>query len=167
MRIDEIGEQACSVAKSLAQIGDAWSILIVREAMYGRTHFSDFVRHTGAQKTVVSARLKTLVDARILKRVPYSESPPRYEYRLTLKGRDLAPALLALVEWGDRWIEPENGTRLEFRHECGERVGTRVLCPSCGEMDHDDVIVAHAGPGYPDGLAVPAPGTRNRRGEAD
>ena len=99
VRIDEIDRQPCSMAKAMAEIGDAWSLLILREAFYGRRRFSDFVANTGAQKTVVSARLKALVDVGILERVEYSEHPTRHHYVLTEKGRALAPVEQAIGSW--------------------------------------------------------------------
>ncbi len=133
MRIDEIGRQPCPVAGAMAQIGDAWSWLILREALYGRRRFSDFVRHTGAQRTVVSARLKKLVGAGILRRVEYSQHPTRHHYLLTDKGRALAPVMLALAEWGSRWpADSDRGARsMEFTHSCGHPVDATVVCGVC------------------------------------
>ena len=93
------------MAQAMAQIGDSWSLLILREAFQGRDRFSDFVTGTGAQKSVVSARLKHLVDSGILERTPYSEHPVRHRYVLTEKGRELGPVLLVLADWGSKWSD--------------------------------------------------------------
>ena len=133
MRIDEIDRQPCPVAKAMAQIGDAWSMLILREAFYGRRRFSDFVAHTGAQRTVVSARLKTLVEVGILERVEYSEHPTRHHYLLTDKGRDLAPVLFTLAAWGDKWLSDVNGRLVELTHTCGRHAEAVMTCVHCAE----------------------------------
>lgn len=149
MRIDEIGRQHCSIAKAMAEIGDAWSLLIVREAFYGRARFSEFVHHTGAQKTVISARLKHLVEVGILHREVYSEHPTRHHYVLTEKGRALAPVLLTLVEWGDTWLDTENGRRVNLTHTCGEHVSATVVCGACGDPVGRGELVPSPGPAYP------------------
>lgn len=131
---NEIGQQDCPVAQGMAQIGDAWSILIIREAFYGRDRFSDFVRHTGAQKTVVSARLKHLVETGILERVVADELPLRHRYVLTPKGRDLRDTILVLGEWGRRWADDDATFAVDLDHEpCGERLEAVLHCGSCGD----------------------------------
>ena len=131
---NEIGQQDCPVAQAMASIGDAWSVLIIREAFYGRDRFSEFVRHTGAQKTVVSARLKHLVDAGILEREVQEELPLRHRYVLTPKGRGLRDMLLVLGEWGRQWSDSDAPYAVELDHEpCGHRLEPVVHCASCGE----------------------------------
>ena len=158
MRLDEIDRQPCSIAKAMAQLGDAWSVLILREAFYGRSRFSDFVHHTGAQKTVVSARLKSLVEVGLLERVAYSEHPVRHEYRLTEKGRDLLPVLLTLIDWGDKWLDTENGRRVTLTHTCGHHVHPTVFCGSCGKPVGRGELTPTPGPGYPTDHDDPFPG---------
>lgn len=109
MRLNEIGDQACPMARGLADLGDAWSLLILREAFRGRRRFSDFVQGTGAQKTVVSARLKQLVGSGVMRREQYCEHPVRYHYTLTEKGRELGPVIASLSEWGARWAGASEG----------------------------------------------------------
>ena len=157
MRIDEIDKQPCSVARTLAAVGDAWSILIVREALYGVTRFSDFVERTGAQRTVVSARLKGLVGEGILERVAYSDHPSRFNYVLTEKGRDLAPALFALAAWGDRWLATEEGRPIDLVHTCGHHADATVVCGHCDARLDANEITATAGPGYPRQFPLLAP----------
>ena len=152
MRMDEIGRQPCSVARALAELGDAWSVLIVREAFYGRQRFSDFVKYTGAQKTVVSARLKALVEVGILQRFEYSEHPVRHGYALTDKGRALAPVYFALANWGDNWLDGGNGAPIEFMHSCGHHVGARQVCAHCGDDVEPRDVVPRVGPGFPGNL---------------
>ena len=84
-------------------VGDRWSLLILRDAFRGVRRFADLRDDLGIARNILADRLDKLVDAGILDRVPYQERPVRHEYRLTAKGRDLSPALVALMRWGDRW----------------------------------------------------------------
>lgn len=130
----EIGQQDCPVAQAMASIGDAWSMLIIREAFYGRDRFSDFVRHTGAQKTVVSARLKHLVEAGILEREVGEDLPLRHRYLLTTKGRGLRDVILVLGEWGRHWADDDATFAVDLDHEpCGDRLAPVLHCGSCGD----------------------------------
>ena len=110
----------CSVAQCLEVVGEWWSMLIVRDAFLGVRRFDDFQTRLGISRNILNVRLTSLVDAGVLERVPYQERPPRHEYRLTDKGRELWPVLTAMREWGDRWAAPD-GAPLEVVHEaCGE-----------------------------------------------
>ena len=160
MRLDEIDHQPCSMARALAEIGDAWSLLVLREAFYGRSRFTDFVRRTGAQKTVISDRLKRLVDNGLLERVEYQQHPTRHEYRLSDKGRALLPVLLALVKWGDDWVSGSAGPPVTFTHtDCEQSVEPTLVCGSCGGPIDQGNVTPSPGPGYPkdlpDVLAAP------------
>ena len=93
---------ACSVARFLNLFGDAWTWLVVREAFYGATRFTEFQRNTGIARNLLSERLRKLVDAGILDREDVGERGTRYAYRLTEKGRALLPVLVAMVQWSNR-----------------------------------------------------------------
>src|SRR5918998_127305 len=101
LRRDYAG-QNCSIAGTLELVGERWTLLIVRDAFLGIRRFDDFQRNLGIARNVLQSRLERLVEEGILKREPYQERPPRYEYRLTRKGVDLWPVLVALMGWGDR-----------------------------------------------------------------
>ena len=121
----------CSVAGTLAVVGEKWSLLVLREAFLGVRRFADFQRTLGAPKAVLSDRLATLVDEGILSRVPYQAEGERqrHEYRLTPKGRDLYPTLVALMQWGDRYLADGGVAPLELRHgECGAPVTLELVC---------------------------------------
>ena len=134
VKLNEIGEQSCPMAQAMAQIGDNWSLLILREAFYGRQRFSDFVERTGAQKSVVSARLKHLVDAGIMERTPYSEYPVRHNYVLTEKGSDLRTVILFLSEWGKKWADDGRQAGITYHHDpCDSTLRPVVHCAECGE----------------------------------
>ena len=101
--------QLCSIANSLEVIGERWSLLIVRDVLNGNRRFGEIQASLGVARNVLSARLQRLVDEDILERRRYQESPPRYEYFLTEKGLDLWPALIALLNWGDRYSPSPGG----------------------------------------------------------
>lgn len=125
----------CSVAKALEVIGERWSLLIVRAVMHGNRRFGEIQESLGIARNVLSARLQRLVDEEILERRAYQESPPRYEYFLTEKGLDLWPALIALLNWGDRYSpSPDGPRRLIVHKECGGTVSERGICESCGKL---------------------------------
>ena len=123
----------CSVAQCLEVIGEWWSMLIVRDAFLGVTRFDVFQRRLGISRNILQERLATLVDAGVLVRVPYSEHPPRHDYRLTDKGRDLWPVLTAMRQWGDRHAAPD-GPPLQVVHtSCGAVSEALLVCASCAE----------------------------------
>lgn len=121
----------CSVARTLEVVGERWSLLVLREAFYGVRRFTDFQRNLGAPRNVLTTRLQTLVDAGVLRRVPYREegSRERHEYRLTAAGRDLLPAVVALMQWGDEHLAGETGAPVVVRHRaCGNPVSAVLTC---------------------------------------
>lgn len=123
-----------SVQRALAQAGDAWTMLILREAFFGARRFDAFQSALTAAPTVLTDRLKKLVANGVLTRVPYQERPLRHEYRLTDKGRDLYPAIVAIMGWGDRWLADEGGPPLTLVHKaCGQDSHPRLVCDVCGE----------------------------------
>src|SRR3954451_5072343 len=100
-------DQVCSIARALEVVGERWSLLIIRNALFaGSTRYSDFQRSLGIATNILKSRLDGFVDAGIMRRHRYSEQPELYEYLLTEKGRDPPPAPIALPEWGDRWPAP-------------------------------------------------------------
>lgn len=148
MRRDRIAEQHCSIARSAAVIGDPWSLLIIREAFLGHRRFADFVEFTGAQPSVVSDRLKRLVDAGVLERIEYQQHPPRQEYRLTAMGRDLQPVLITMARWGDTHLDRGRGAPLVNVHtECGHPVDPTLACGHCSEPITIDNVRSRPGPG--------------------
>lgn len=121
------GSQTCSIARTLEVIGERWSPLIVRDALFGRaTRYRDFQRSLGIATNVLTARLDGLVEAGILRRHRYSGQPGPYAYVLTEKGRALAPVLVALGAWGDRWATDQDLHPLRVR--CCDRAAHGV-CP--------------------------------------
>jgi DNA-binding HxlR family transcriptional regulator len=121
----------CSIARTLEVVGEKWTLLVLREAFYGVRRFADLHRALGCARNILSARLRILVEEGILSRHPYREpgSRVRHEYRLTEKGLELFPALVALMQWGDRYAADAAGAPVELRHRgCGEQVGVELRC---------------------------------------
>jgi DNA-binding HxlR family transcriptional regulator len=138
----------CSVAKALEVIGERWSLLIVRAVMHGDRRFGEMQGSLGIARNVLSARLERLIEEDILERRAYQESPPRYEYFLTEKGLDLWPALIALLNWGERYSPGPDGVRRLIVHkECGGEVSERGICESCGKVLHARDAKEVPGPG--------------------
>jgi DNA-binding HxlR family transcriptional regulator len=119
----------CPIARTLDLVGEWWTLLLIRDALLGARRFEDF-KKTGIADNILTARLKRLVEAGIFERRPYQSRPDRYEYALTEKGRELAPAVFALRAWGRRWTK---GVDLsEIRHaDCGGDVVLGFHCAKC------------------------------------
>ncbi len=142
--------QVCSIARSLEVIGERWSLLIVRDAVFGgATRYSDFQRNLGIATNILKARLDGFVEAGIMRRHRYSEQPPLYEYLLTDKGRALAPALVALTEWGDSWATDGEPPILYTHAVCGAGITQQTVCAHCGQVTDPTEIQANLGPGMP------------------
>ncbi len=128
----------CSVAGTLAVVGEKWSLLVLREAFLGVRRFADFHRILGAPRAVLTDRLARLVAEGILRRVPYQDDGERqrHEYRLTRKGVDLYPTLVALMEWGDRYLAEDGDVPMELRHrDCGAPVHLTLTCEAGHTLD--------------------------------
>ena len=140
----------CSVAQCLEVVGEWWSLLIVRDAFLGVRRFDDFQARLGISRNILNQRLTKLVDEGILERVPYQDNPPRSEYRLTQKGRDLWHVLTAMRQWGDRWAAPL-GPPLKMHHAaCGHVVKAVAVCSHCGEPLDLRSVTVEPGPGSVD-----------------
>jgi DNA-binding HxlR family transcriptional regulator len=137
----------CTIAKTLDVVGTRSAFLLLREAFYGTTRFDEFARRVGISEPVAAARLRELVDVGLLERRPYQEpgQRTRLEYRLTEKGVDLFPALVALMQWGDRWLEPA-GVEMQHR-ECGSAIHAELRCGNGHPVAVDDIdLVARPRP---------------------
>lgn len=149
MKWEEIGDQPCSVARTLSVLGDRWTMLILRNAFMGVRRFDDFQRSLGLTRHVLSERLKRLVEHEILVKVPYVQRQERFEYQLTEKGLDLYPIILAMVQWADKWMDLGMGKPLEFTHKsCGKKINPKVVCSECNDPIHVQDVRVVAGPGY-------------------
>jgi DNA-binding HxlR family transcriptional regulator len=142
--------QVCSIARSLEVVGERWSLLILRNALFaGSTRYGEFRRSLGIATNILQDRLDGLVDAGIFERRALPNQSELHEYILKNKGRDFAPALIALTEWGDRWAAPD-GPPILYRHAtCGSSVRVDVRCDACGSVEDLAAIEALPGPGMP------------------
>ena len=141
------GGDVCSIAATLDVIGDRWSLLILRDIFRGGHRFSEIQADLGIAKNLLSERLSRLVDHGLLERVPYQERPVRYDYRLTQKGADLSPALIALMGWGDRWYADGGAPTVLVHDRCGEPLELAVRCPCCHDTVSPGHIRSRPGPG--------------------
>jgi DNA-binding HxlR family transcriptional regulator len=136
--------RVCSVADALSIVGDRYALLVAREIRYGHTRFQDIATSTGAPRDVLTARLRKLEQAGVIERRQYSEHPPRHEYLLTNAGRDLQPILVALKEWGDRYVNP-GAEPIIFQHTCGSDFHPVTVCAACKEPLRDGELTVTGG----------------------
>jgi DNA-binding HxlR family transcriptional regulator len=142
--------EVCSAARALEVVGERWSLLIVRNALFaGMTRYNDFRKRLGIATNILSTRLDSLVDAGVMERRSYSQNPELHEYLLTDKGRDLVPVLLTLTEWGDRWAAPDGPPILYTHSVCGGGVTQQTTCARCGQLHDPAEVEARPGPGMP------------------
>lgn len=148
MRWEDLSEEPCSLARTLAVIGDRWTLLVLREAFLKVRRFDDFQENLGIARQVLTERLVHLVEEGVLGKALYQDNPPRYEYRLTEKGLGLYPAILALVHWGDAHYAGRKGPPLLHRHKaCGHDFRSVMTCSVCGEAVDPRAVETHPGPG--------------------
>jgi DNA-binding HxlR family transcriptional regulator len=141
----------CSIARTLEVVGEWWSLLIVRDAFLGVTRFDDWQRRLGIARNVLAARLDRLVEQGIFDRRRYQDRPPRYDYVLTAKGRDLGPVLDALRMWGNTHAAPPGGpTTLLVHDDCGRETEPIRVCSQCGERLRVGHVHIEPGPGSDD-----------------
>jgi DNA-binding HxlR family transcriptional regulator len=136
----------CSIGRAMEILGERWTFLILRESFYGVRRFSDMQRNLGIARNILSGRLQSLVRAGILERRRYQEEPERFEYRLTEAGRDLYPAIITIMRWGDKHLV-DDGPPVVLRHTCGAEAEPVLVCGHChAPMDPRDVT-PEPGPG--------------------
>ncbi|MEV7719482.1 winged helix-turn-helix transcriptional regulator [Streptomyces sp. NPDC088184] len=136
-----LADADCAIAQALDVVGDWWTLLIVRDTARGVHRFDALQEELGVSRKVLTERLRLLVDAGVLSREPYQDRPPRYEYRLTRRGRALLPVLIALQDWGDTWVLGDGETMATAAESSKEAarvhalVGTRL--PDLRLIDHE------------------------------
>lgn len=147
----DFASMACPIARSMAVLGERWTILLLREAYYGSTRFDDFQRNLGIAPNILSARLKTLVEHGVFEKV--ADEGARHCYRLTQRGRDFFPAFVALKAWADRWMTDASGPLTVLRDAAtgDEIVAPRLARPDGSPITVEDLQVT-AGPGASDRL---------------
>jgi DNA-binding HxlR family transcriptional regulator len=144
-----------SVGRTLALVGERWTLLILREAFFGVRRYGELARNLGIPRPTLSLRLRTLVDAGLLDRVPYGAE--RYEYRLTEAGLALYPAIVALMRWGDAHLAGPEGPPIALRHNvCRELADPYLACRSCGDEIDAHCVTPERGAGFAENSGDPA-----------
>ena len=143
----------CSAARTLELVGERWSLLILRDAVYKcTTRFADFQRDLGVATNILAKRLDGFVAAGLMEQRRYSERPEHHEYLLTVKGRELQPVIIALTAWGDRWAAPDGPPILYEHARCAGAIHTQLRCSTCGDLTTSAEVVVRPGPGMPEGV---------------
>ncbi len=120
--------QSCALARALEIVGERWTLLIVRDAFHGLTHYDEFLNSLGVATNMLSTRLRKLVEHGILER-----TGARGSYHLTQKGRDLYPVVLTLMAWADRYEPGPSGPEVLILHMlCDHEAGGSLRCEHCG-----------------------------------
>jgi DNA-binding HxlR family transcriptional regulator len=141
-------DQICSISRALEVVGERWTLLILRDAALGLQRFDEFQASLGIASNVLTNRLKLLCEEGVLERVTDEERPGRPKYVLTDKGREIGPALIALMKWGDRhYPAPGGPPRLTIHTTDGGNVSVRLTCDRCGKDVGFDELALRPGPG--------------------
>jgi DNA-binding HxlR family transcriptional regulator len=157
MRWNKLEDEACSMARTISVVGDRWTLLILRDCFLRVRRFEAFQARLGVTRPILARRLRKLVKAFVLAKVPYQQRPLRYEYRLTQKGLDLYPIVMAIVHWGDIHMAGKKGRPLLHRHlACGKAFDPVVVCSECGEPLDPKRVHVHRGPGAASARHLPA-----------
>jgi DNA-binding HxlR family transcriptional regulator len=159
MKWDDLDAQPCSVARTLAVIGDRWTLMILRDCFLGARRFDEFQARLGLSRALLAGRLRQLTEAGVLERRVYQTRPDRHEYRLTPAGLDLHPVIIGLADWGNRHLGDERGPPLLHRHKsCDHDFHPVTACSHCGEAIDPRAVAVRPGPGFPDPRVSRAPG---------
>lgn len=148
MRWQELDRESCSIARAVGVIGDRWTLLILRDCFLRVRRFEAFQESLGITRHLLADRLRKLVKAGVLRKAPYDSSGRRFEYRLTAKGLDLYPVLMALVHWGDSHRAGRRGRPLLHRHlACNHDFDPLMVCSHCREPLDARAVQVRPGPG--------------------
>jgi DNA-binding HxlR family transcriptional regulator len=162
MKWNSLEEEQCSVARTVAVIGDRWSLLLLRDCFLRVRRFEDFQARLGVTRHVLADRLKKLVRYGVLRRVPYQTRPKRHEYILTQKGLDLYPIIMAIVHWGDVHMTDERGRPRLHQHKlCGKMFDPVMTCSECAEPLSPKAVHIHLGPGAGEASDLPPSADRS------
>ncbi|MEV6773445.1 helix-turn-helix domain-containing protein [Nocardia sp. NPDC051030] len=155
MRRVSFEDMNCSIAQCLEAVGEWWTLLIIRDALFGVTRFDDFRSRLGIARNVLTQRLEHLVAQGILEKTPYQDNPVRYDYNLTEKGRALWTVVTAMRQWGDDWAAPD-GPPIQSTHKsCGHTMTVQPACSECGDPVHLKELRLQLGPGAHDPDLLP------------
>lgn len=150
MRWSELSREPCSMARTISVIGERWTLMILRDCFLKVRRFEDFERSLGITRHLLADRLRKLVKSGVLRKQAYSERPKRYEYRLTEKGLDLYPIMMAVVHWGDTHMAGAKGRPLLHEHiACGHAFDPVTTCSHCRREVTARAVRVRPGPGAP------------------
>ena len=141
-------ELNCSIFRAMDVLGDRWTLMVLREAFMGVRRFTEMQRDLGVARNVLTERLNSLVELGVLERRQYQDRPVRHEYRLTPMGKDLQPALLALMHWGDEHLAPHGAPALIEHQVCGHAAEPLMVCSHCREPITTRNVTVKPGPGF-------------------
>jgi DNA-binding HxlR family transcriptional regulator len=139
----------CSIARAGDEVGDSWTLLLVRELFWGSTRYEQLAEKTGIASNILAQRLRKLVDNGIATKTVVPTDARRFDYALTDKGRDLFPMLMAVMAWGDRWTSGDAGPLIELQHKtCGQKTKPGLHCSVCGEQLTPDTVRTQVAAAY-------------------
>src|SRR5690349_12443123 len=142
--------ETCTISRAMEILGEKWTLVVLREVFNGIRRFDDMRVRTGVPRQVLTNRLASLVERGLLRREPYREpgARERHEYRLTRKGFDIYPVLVAVAGWGDRYLADPAGPPLEFVHrDCGAAVRAELRCADGHAVADNRTVLPRPGPG--------------------
>lgn len=149
MEVTRFKSAYCPIARSLDEVGEWWSLLVIREAFLGARRYQDFQERLAIAPNTLSRRLKSLCDSGLLERRRYEDHPPRDEYALTQKGHDLLPVLLCLATWGNRWLAPEGASLVPVDAKSGREVDAVLVDRKTKRELRSGEVALRAGPAAP------------------
>lgn len=148
----DFSAMACSIARAWSIVGEPWTPLVLRDLSLGFSRFDDLQADLGIARSILTDRLRTLVEAGVVSRQTYSSANrTRHEYVLTDMGRELVPLIVAFTQWGDRWFDDGEGPPITFAHACGEALQAQIVCSQCSEPVEASDVAASAGRGARNG----------------
>ncbi|MFL6709404.1 MAG: winged helix-turn-helix transcriptional regulator [Massilia sp.] len=146
MKRTDFTEMACPIARGVGHVGEWWSMLVLREAMYGVTRFDEFEKNLNIAPNMLTRRLSDLVGSGLMIRRQYQDRPPRFEYVLTEAGVAFQPVLLALAKWGNEYLSPEGASIVMADRATGEPVAPVLVDEKTGRALHPDNVKFIPGP---------------------
>ncbi|MFC6128339.1 winged helix-turn-helix transcriptional regulator [Mycolicibacterium llatzerense] len=155
------GPDVNAVGRMLGLLGDEWTLLIAQQALLDATRYAEFADRLPISHAVLTRRLTMMTDAELLNRVEYQLNPPRYEYRLTGRGRSLWPVLVSIWDWERRWV-PEHDLPALRHGLCGRTFSPELTCRACGSLTDEKSLVAQWGPSGSWPRSMPVSATRRR-----
>ncbi len=152
MKHTDFGNMPCPIARGLGKVGEWWSILILREAFYGKTRFDQFEKSLQIAPTMLTRRLAGLVEGGLMTRRLYCSKPPRYDYVLTETGRSFKPVLLAFIAWGNEQFAPEGASLVIASRETGLAADPVLVDAMTGLPINDEYYGFAPGPAASDSM---------------